>query len=324
MKRKSFVIIAFVVLLPLTAAWWAAEQLAHPPRRSLQDFHREFLADPAAHGVVLKSFTCDDGTPCLMCEPEPAGAIGKRGRLIREQLSKKGLVMTGSGKMAGTLVMLHGRRGRKEDYLLIAERFCAAGFRCLLPDLPAHGDHPAKIASYGAKEAELPARVLREAAAKFGFIAQPAGLMGLSMGGAVGIGSAAQANAPWRAIVLVSTFDTLENVVSHQSIRIAGKWTGSLWQRLAGVVFEWETGMSLSAADSITRVSGLKCPTLIAHGTGDVVIPMACGRRLYDALPAGLEKRWIEIPGADHDNVLITDFPIYAEMAEWMLRHVPE
>lgn len=67
----------------------------------------------------------------------------------------------------------------------------------------------------------------------------------------------------------------------------------------------------------------LHCPTLIAHGTADHVIPIECGRRLHMALPSNIEKRWVEIPGADHDNVLITDFPIYAEMAAWLLRHVP-
>jgi hypothetical protein len=36
-------------LIPPAAGWLASEQLAHPPRRPLQDFHTEFLADPAAH-----------------------------------------------------------------------------------------------------------------------------------------------------------------------------------------------------------------------------------------------------------------------------------
>lgn len=80
--------------------------------------------------------------------------------------------------------------------------------------------------------------------------------------------------------------------------------------------------MEVSAANSLALVPGLKCPVFLAHGTSDRVIPVECGRRLYAALPPGIEKRWVEIPGADHDNVLITDFPIYAEMAEWMLRHV--
>ncbi|MFN0078952.1 MAG: alpha/beta hydrolase [Prosthecobacter sp.] len=323
MKRRV-IITSVLVLLPFAASWWAANELAHPPRRPLQDYHHEFLADPAAHGVVLKSFICDDGTPVIVCEPDPRGTLGKRGQAVREQLLKKNLKLSPSGSIIGNLVLVHGRRGRKEDYLLIAERFCAAGFRCILPDLPAHGDHPGTVACYGVKESHIPAMVLHEAAAKFGFEAKPAGIMGISMGGAVSIRSASAQDAPWRAAALVSTFDSLENVVQHQACGFVGEACGSGWQNLTGRLFAWKTGMPLNAANSTILVSTLHCPTLITHGTADRVIPIECGRRLYAALPAGIEKRWIEIPGADHDNMLVTDFPIYAEMAEWMLRYVPD
>ncbi|MCB1277389.1 alpha/beta fold hydrolase [Prosthecobacter sp.] len=314
---------ASLVLLPPLADWFAADQLAHPPRRPLQNYHREFLADPSAHGVVVKSFTCSNRTPCLMCEPDPTGAVGKRGRAIREQLEKKNLVLPPAGRIVGNLVLVHGRRGRKEDYLLIAERFCAAGFRCLLPDLPAHGDHPGGTACYGVKEWPIPVLVLREAAAKFGFDPQPCGIMGISMGGAVSIRATVKNEMPWRTAVFVSTFDSLDHVVRHQASELVGSWCGSGLHWITGRVFEWQTGMQIGAANSLALVPDLKCPTLIAHGNSDSVIPVEYGRPLFEALPTNIEKRWIEIPGADHDNVLITDFPIYSEMAEWMLRHVP-
>ncbi|MDI1310948.1 alpha/beta fold hydrolase [Prosthecobacter sp.] len=322
MKRIRIVLGVVLLLVPPLAGWLAADQLAHPSRRPLQDYHQEFLSAPAAHGVVLKPFTCADGTPCLVCEPDPSGLLGKRGQVIREQLTQKGLTLPAPGSVAGNLVLVHGRRGRKEDYLLVAERFCAVGFRCILPDLPGHGDHPGTIAYYGVKEAHLPAQVLREAAAKFGFNPQPAGIMGLSMGGAVSIRALADKDAPWRAAVLVSTFDSLDHVLRHQTSRWAGNWIGAVWSHLTGWCYHQQTQMEISEANSLALVPGLKCPVLVAHGTSDRVIPMECGRRLYDAMPPGIEKRWVEIPGADHDNVLITDFPIYAEMAEWMLRHV--
>lgn len=322
--KRRFIIAGILLLLPLAASWWAADQLAHPPRRPSQDYHLEFLSNPSAHGVVLKSFTGGDGTPCLVCEPAPSGVLGKRGQAIREQLLKNNLKVSPSGSIIGNLVLVHGRRGRKEDYLLIAERFCAAGFRCILPDLPAHGDHLGTLACYGVKEAHIPAMVLHEAAAKFGFEAKPAGIMGLSMGGAVSIRAAVEKDTPWRAAVLVSTFDTLENVVQHQGSGLVGEACGSVWKNLTGQLFAWKTGLPLNAANSIALIPALHFPTLIAHGTADHVIPIECGQRLYAALPPDIEKRWIEIPGADHDNVLITDFPIYAEMAEWMLRYVPD
>jgi pimeloyl-ACP methyl ester carboxylesterase len=299
-KRKRLILGAALLLVPPLAGWLAADQLAHPPRRPLQDYHHEFLSNPAAHGVALKSFTCADGTPCLVCAPDPHGALGKRGQVIREQLTLKGLTLPAPGNVVGNLVLVHGRRGRKEDYLLIAERFCAV------------------------REAHLPALALHEAAAKFGFNPQPAGIMGLSMGGAVSIRSAVEKDAPWRAAVLVSTFDSLDHVVRHQTSGWVGDWLGSVWSGMTGWFYQRKAHMEVSAANSLALVPQLKCPVLVAHGTSDRVIPIECGRRLYEALPSGIEKRWIEIPGADHDNVLITDFPIYAEMAEWMLRHVPQ
>jgi alpha-beta hydrolase superfamily lysophospholipase len=322
-KRKRLVLGAALLLVPPLAAWLAADQLAHPARRPLQDYHREFLANPSAHGVVLKSFSCADGTPCLLCEPDPSGVLGKRGQMIRDQLVKKNITLPPPAKILGNLVLVHGRHGRKEDYLLIAERFCAVGFRCILLDLPAHGDHPGTTACYGVKEYHLPAMALNEAAAQFGFDPQPVGIMGMSMGGAVSIQAVVKKEVPWRAMVLISTFDTLDHVVRHQASGMLGAWGGSALRSITGPVFEWQAAMKIEAANSLALVPELKIPVLVAHGTADRVIPIDCGRRLYAALPEGIEKRWVEIPGADHHNVLVTDFPIYAEMAEWMLRHVP-
>lgn len=322
MKNKLLVLCGLGALTPPLAGWLAANQLLHPPRRPLQDYHLEFLADPAAHGVKIQGFTCSDGTPALLCEPDAAGRPGLRGESIRNQLAANGIALRPYAEMIGTLVLVHGRRGRKEDYLLIAERFCAAGFRCLLPDLPAHGDHPGKIACYGVREGRLPALVLSEAATRFGFDPEPAGIMGLSMGGAVSVQACAQDDAPWKAAVIVSTFDTLRNVVRHQSASTAGEWAGGALEKMTSWMFQRAAGFPLEEANSNATIPRMRCPTLMAHGTSDSVIPIELGRNLHDALPTGIAAEWIEVPQADHDDVLITDFPIYAKMAEWMMLHV--
>jgi uncharacterized protein len=160
-------------------------EIASPTRRPLMDYHREFMSNPTAHGLVVDHFTASDGMPCLVCTPYPSGNLSERGEKIRQQLGARHLKLPPFGKVIGTLVLVHGRKGRKEDYLAIAERLCAIGFRCFMPDLPAHGDDPATLATYGVREAELPARVLAEAARKFASDPQPAGLFGMSMGGSV-------------------------------------------------------------------------------------------------------------------------------------------
>lgn len=285
------------------------------------DYHREFLSIPSAHGFTLDHFTTKDGTPSLVCTPDPSGNLGERGTKIRQQLSARGLKLEPAGTVKGTLLLIHGRRGRKEDYLPIAERLCAAGFRCVIPDMPAHGDHPASIATYGIREATLPARVLTEAAARFNFEPQPAGLLGMSMGGSVAVHAASLPDAPWKTLVILSSFDSFPTVIEGQANRHIGSALGPLWAKATDYVYHWKSGISIRDIQPHLHATSIHIPTLIAHGTSDRVIDITSGRRLFEALPASTAKRWIEIPGADHDNALITAYPIYADIAEWMLKH---
>lgn len=323
-RLRRFMLLGFTLILLgfAGAVWWAGNEIASPTRRPLHDYHHEFLADPAAHGVSVKPFTLTDGTPCLMMEPLADGRLGQRGVKVREQLSAEPTPLPPAGQIIGTLVLVHGRKGRKEDYLLIGERLCAAGFRCLLPDMPAHGEHPLPTITFGVRESGIPAQVLAEATNQFHFNAQPAGLLGMSMGGAVSMHAAAREGAPWQTLVIISSFDRLDATIENNVSRRVGSWLGGLWQWGAGIIFQNQTGVELKDIRSDLQAARLKIPVLVAHGTADRVIPIDAGRRLYAALPADIEKQWVEIPGADHHNVLITDFPIYATIARWMLNHV--
>lgn len=272
--------------------------------------------------MQVEKFTLTDGTPCLMCVPEPTGKLGSRGQTIRDQFAKRGLPLPPAGHILGTLVLTHGRKGRKEDYLPIAERLCAVGFRCLLPDMPAHGEHPASLIYYGVREAGLPALALKESAEKFAFTPQPAGLLGMSMGGSVAMYSAGQPDAPWRALAIISSFHAFQPAMELQATRMAGPLLGKPWSAGAGWIYEWKSGQSLSAIQPHECAARLKIPTLILHGTDDKIVPIESGRKLFAALPDDIEKQWVEIPTADHHNVLITEFPVYATIAEWMLKWV--
>lgn len=325
-KRWRSILVCSLLLVCLIAGglvFWAGSEIASPPRRKLMDYHHEFLANPKDHGLIIERFTAADGTPCLVCTPDPAGTQGDRGEKIRQQLADRGVTLPHAGKIAGTLVLLHGRKGRKEDYLPIAERLCASGFRCIIPDLPAHGEHPVETATYGVREAWIPVRVLLEAAAEFSFDPQPAGLLGVSMGGSVAVHAAALPGAPWKSLVVICSFDSFPKVIEAQASRYIGSSLGPLWAEGTGAVFQRKTGTPLSEIQPHRHAASIGIPTLIAHGTGDTVSSISCGRCLFDSFPASSPKKWVEIPGAGHDNVLITAYPIYADIAEWMLLNVP-
>lgn len=325
LKHRWRIALAVVLLGVIAAAgaiFWAGSEIASPTRRPVMDYHRDYLDHPAAHGLAIDRFTASDGTPCLVCTPEPSGHLGERGERIRKQLAERGHTLAPAGQIVGTLVLVHGRKGRKEDYLPIAERLCAAGFRCVIPDMPAHGDHPVQTVTYGVREAPLPAMVLDDASKRFSFDPQPAGLLGMSMGGSVSMHTAALPNASWKALAVISTFDSFPKVIEGQASRYIGSTLGPLWAAGTAFVYRSKTGIPLGDIQPHRQAASVTIPTLVAHGTTDPVSSMDRGKSLFNALPTSTTKQWIEIPGATHDNVLITAYPIYADLAEWMLRHV--
>lgn len=321
-RRVGIAVIVACIPAPCLFALWTGMQVASPTRRPLMDYHRGFLDSPEAHGIRIEAFTASDGSPCLLVSPATSGTPGSRGAIIRRQLTERGIRLTPFGNITGNLVLAHGRKGRKEDYLPVAERFCAVGFRCIIPDLPAHGTHPAATTTYGLREAWIPARVLDDAACKFGFEKHPAGLMGMSMGGSVAVHSAAMPDSPWRALVVISSFDSFSSIIEGQARLHAGASLGHLWATATGGFYQIITGISLENIRPDLRAASIHIPALIAHGGADRAVPTSAGRHLFESIPTTTSKKWIVVPGADHDNVFVTDFPIYAEIAGWMIRHV--
>jgi hypothetical protein len=55
--------------------------------------------------------------------------------------------------------------------------------------------------------------------------------------------------------------------------------------------------------DSAARIGAVTCPKLFVHGTADEVVPYELGRRLFAA--AGEPKRWLDVPGAHHNDVYL-------------------
>ena len=327
-RTKKIIVITSVLLVVLIAAgqWLVlstADQLVSPPRRDIQDYHRDWLGDPAAHGMRIESFACLGGdVPCLLASPIASDTSSERGAIIRRQLEEMGHALKPQGEVHGTLVLLHGRKGRKEDLLPVAERFCAAGFRCLLPDLPAHGESPRPKVYYGSGEAEgeIAEQVFVEGMEPLGGLDQPAGIWGMSMGGAFTARSLSTSPERWDCAVIVSSFDALDDVIWDQG-RARAWILGSLFSSRLQQVLRKRHGLEPAEVRPVAWTAKTNVPVLVAHGTADSLFPLNRGRALYEALP-GEHKSWVEVEGGDHDNVLITPMPLYATMAAWYLDHM--
>ena len=63
--------------------------------------------------------------------------------------------------------------------------------------------------------------------------------------------------------------------------------------------------------DSTARIRKVSSPVLVVHGNDDSVVPLAPGRKLYEAAIG--PKRWMGVPNADHSDVALTGGTLYLE-----------
>jgi fermentation-respiration switch protein FrsA (DUF1100 family) len=65
-------------------------------------------------------------------------------------------------------------------------------------------------------------------------------------------------------------------------------------------------------------MAGVTAPALVIHGDRDSVIPYRLGQRLFDALPG--PKRFVTIPGGDHNDAMPADPQTYWEAVNEFVR----
>lgn len=297
---------------------YMAMRIASPAPSDIPSGAAVVLEAPEKYGLRVQSLACLDGkVPTLVVEPDATQPISVKGELVRKQLIERGVDLTEYGIIKGTVVILHGRNGRKEHGIGIAERFCAAGLRCLLIDLPSHGESPVENVKFGSTEWEqdLPFIVLTECAEKFHFSTENVALWGMSMGGSFATAAAAdqQHSDTWDSITIVCSLDALTPVIEKKcEFSWLTKLTSSLCQYHGGADFADVTPAEWAAEISI--------PALVVHGDQDELIPSVRGQLLHDSF-ASTDKKWLTVKGGNHDNILITPMPLYAEMAHWILEH---
>jgi len=303
------------MLAVLVFLWMVAGSITSPKRREIQGYHKSYLDGASGHGLVVTEHSLTKiGVPCLVVRPDPVAGMAKRGEILRDQLADTGQLLPAFGEEKGLLVLLHGRNGRKEDLLPVAERFCAVGFVCVIPDLPAHGESPVRSVRFGVSffEQVLPGKVADETLELLGLKDLPQFLWGMSMGGSIAIHAAAHEPGRWKRAIIVSSFDRLDGVVEDSL-----GWAAEYLKPVLSGLIVMRGGPDIEKVIPVNLAQKLQLPTLVIHGDEDDSISHERGRALYEGF-AG-EKEFLTVPGGDHENVLVTEAPVYAAMAKWFL-----
>ncbi|MBI4989634.1 MAG: alpha/beta hydrolase [Rhodocyclales bacterium] len=74
------------------------------------------------------------------------------------------------------------------------------------------------------------------------------------------------------------------------------------------------------AYDTLGSVKALRCPLLVAHSPQDEIVPIAHGRRLYEAATG--PKQWIELAGSHNDGFIFMRAEWAHQFDEFLLRHL--
>jgi pimeloyl-ACP methyl ester carboxylesterase len=325
--RACVVLAVLVLVLLVVIGWRGSAHLVSPTRRALQDYHRDILSRPDDFGLKIAAFNACGNTPCLLVTASATPGVALKSNIARDELARRGIILPPWGAQIGTMVLLYGHAGRKEDHLPICERFCAAGFRCLLMDIPGQGDHPAPVGSFGLYEAGLVESVLADAADRFAFSPSPACLFGVSQGGAIALQTAARSPAKWRAVASLATFASLDRPVLRSAEAILPEqlgFCGPLAAFSVGCGTRLRAGFWPSEVRPVEAAAKLNQPVFIAHGNWDSDIPIDQARDIFAAVP-GSRKRFRVVTGADHNHVLsVGSHALYADLCQFFLGAVEQ
>ncbi|MGQ0634411.1 MAG: alpha/beta hydrolase [Planctomycetaceae bacterium] len=195
-------------------------------------------------------------------------------------------------------IFLSGNGGNRGWRLPIFEPLTAAGADVLIVDYRGYAENGGDPTEEGlARDARA---VWRYAVDDLEVDPRRIILFGESLGGGVAVRLAAElcdAGTPPAGLILLSTFSSLTDTAALHFSWLPVRWL--LQDRF----------------DSISRISRVTCPILSIHGRRDSIVPYELGRRLFDAcLPEssnGIPKRMIDLPQADHNDILRADGPTF-------------
>jgi uncharacterized protein len=217
----------------------------------------------------------------------------------------KGWRFRGEGPVRrGTIIYLHGIGDNRASGVGIAERYVPAGFDVLAYDSRAHGESGGNACTYGVYEKQDLLRVIAAIQAR------PIILIGVSLGAAVALQTAAQSRDV-AGVIAISTFSDLRSVANHRAPFFASRRNIEDAFRIA----EREGKFRVDDASPLAAAPAIASPVLIIHGVRDDQTPPDHSQRVYASLPG--RKRLILVPGAGHDNTL--NATVWSQLDSWLL-----
>ncbi len=189
-----------------------------------------------------------------------------------------------AGRRPGTIVLFHGNGGHRGHRLDWLELLSAQGAGVFLIDYRGYGGSegsPSEDGLYLDGEAAI-AWVHEHAPG-------PLVLMGESLGNGVAV-EMARRHEP-AGLILHASYTSMVDVARSQFFFVPVGW------------------LLLDRFENAEKIGEVRCPKLFFHGTEDGIIPYRHGQGLF--VRAAEPKRWVEVPGAGHNDLYFHDVTRY-------------
>jgi len=183
---------------------------------------------------------------------------------------------------APVVLYLHGNAGDIGNHIPWAKFLIDAGYGVLALEYRGYGGNPGSPTEAGLYD---------DARSAFAFLKQQGiadsrvVLFGESLGTGIAVQMATEHDIG--AMILRSPYTSIPDVAATQLWYFPVRW------------------LVRDRFDSLSKIAGIHAPLMVFHGEADTLIPMALGRRLYDAAPG--PKTWLAVPGAGHNDVQTRD-----------------
>ncbi|PID66363.1 MAG: hypothetical protein CR975_03375 [Gammaproteobacteria bacterium] len=287
------------------------------------------FSNRVSSSVRIETLDCAPKTRCLLLTPIKGTVPHKRANLLRRQLPQFNVTPSAYGDIQGIVVLLHGKKSRKENSIYTGLRLTAAGLAVIIPDLPGHGENRLPYAGFGTLdgEADIAVQALDYSRRYLNQHEQlpkqlPAALWGYSMGGSYANYTLAKYPEYFKAVVIQSSFDCMQTILLDRIDFLPN----SLQQPVVAY-FRWlvkiRSGIDVRQMTPIHAARHMTLPVIQFHGKQDRTIPFTAGKTLYQAYP-NTDKRFISIPDGGHNDSLTKKTPVYAPVIAFILQHLTE
>jgi fermentation-respiration switch protein FrsA (DUF1100 family) len=179
---------------------------------------------------------------------------------------------------APAVLFLHGNAGDIGNHIPAARFLIDAGYGVLAMEYRGYAGNPGSPSEDGLYE---DARAAFAFLNRQGFADRDIVLFGESLGTGVAVEMASEHAVA--AMVLRSPYSAMPDIAAVQFPYFPVHW------------------LVRDRFDSLSKIARSQAPLMVFHGDADTLIPIAYGRRLYDA--ASGPKTWLVVPGAGHNDV---------------------